>query len=286
MKLIFFGTSSFAVPALKALREAGHEICAVVTQPDQPVGRKQVVTAPPIKVAAQELELKILQPESLKSDESILKFLRISECSLCVVAAYGKLIPKSLLEIPKYGFINIHPSLLPKYRGPSPIQTTILNGDEVMGVTIMKLDAGMDTGPMLAQIKFHPAPDETFTEIHDKLAGLGAELLIETIPEYIAGRITPRTQDNTQATTTKIFKREDGRIDWSRPARDIYNQIRALNPEPGTWTTWRDKVLNIKLAGLENNELKIKTLQPEGKKETSFKDFLNGYSDFKISDCK
>lgn len=297
MKIIFFGTSSFAVPALKALREEGHEICAVVTMPDQPAGRKQVLTAPPVKIAAQELELKVVQPRRLgrgsdtSSSEPTFNWeLEIGHAPLGVVAAYGNIIPQAILDIFPHGILNIHPSLLPKYRGPSPIQTAIMNGDQVMGVTIMKLDKGMDTGPMLAQVKFHPAADENFTEIHDKLAALGAELLIETIPEYIANRLKPQPQEDSQATITKMLTREDGRIDWSKSPQEIYNLIRALNPEPGTWTTFQDKILNIKEARImnqeSNGELEITKLQLEGKKETSFKDFLNGYPDFKLSDCK
>ncbi len=285
MKIIFFGTSNFAVPALKLLHEGGHEICAVVTMPDQPAGRKKVLTPPPVKIAAQDLELKVFQPETLK-DDAFFETFSSWDCHIAVVAAYGKILPERYLNALKYGFLNIHPSLLPKYRGPSPVQTAIMNGDEVMGVTIMKLDKGMDTGPMLAQIKFHPAPDETFTDIHDKLAVLGGELLVETIPEYIAGRIEPAKQDDSGATITKMLNREDGRIDWSRPHKDIYNLIRALNPEPGTWTTWKDKMLNIKSATIENGELNIKTLQLEGKKETTLQDFLHGYPDFKIEDCR
>ena len=285
MKITFFGTSSFAVPALKALHEAGHEVAGLVTMPDQPTGRKHLVTAPPVKEIAKELELPIFQPESLKSDEFFDEF-KSWDCHLAVVASYGNIIPERYLNHPRHGFINIHPSLLPRHRGPSPIQTAIMNGDDVMGVTIMKLDKGMDTGPLLAQIKFHPAKDETYTEIHDKLGALGAELLIETIPEYIAGRLEPQTQDESQATITKLLIRDDGRLDWSRPARELYNQIRAFNPEPGTWTTWQGKTLNIKSATLENNKLQIKTLQLEGKKETTFKDFLNGYPNFKLSDLK
>ncbi len=286
MKLIFFGTSNFAVPALKALHEAGHEICAVVTMPDQKAGRAMQLTPPPVKIAAQELELDIFQPDTLKSDEFFETFASW-DCHIAVVAAYGNIIPATYLDALKYGFLNIHPSLLPLHRGPSPIQTSIMQGDEVLGVTIMKLDKGMDTGPLLAQIKFHPAADESFPEIHDKLAALGAELLVETIPEYIAGRIEPAAQDDNQATITKMITRADGRIDWSRPARDIYNLIRALNPEPGTWTTWRDKILAIKKAALDNSgQLQILSVQLEGKKETPFKDFLNGYPDFKLEDCK
>ena len=229
MKLVFFGTSDFAVPTLKALHEDGHEICAVVTMPDQPTGRKQIITPSPIKMAAKELNLAIFQPVTIK-DDSFFETFKSWGCHLAVVAAYGNIIPEKYLNELKYGFINIHPSLLPRYRGPSPIQTAIMNGDEVMGVTIMKLDKGMDTGPMLAQIKFHPAPDETFPEIHDKLAALGAELLVETIPEYIAERIELAKQDDSQATITTMLAREDGHIDWSRTPRDIYNLIRALNP--------------------------------------------------------
>jgi methionyl-tRNA formyltransferase len=296
MKLVFLGTSTFAVPALKALHEAGHEICAVITMPDQPVGRKQVVTPPAIKVVAQELELPVFQPATLKSDE-FFELFKSWDCHVAVVAAYGKIIPERYLDALKHGFLNIHPSLLPKYRGPSPIQSAIINGDEVMGVTIMKLDKGMDTGPMLAQIKFHSSGTEMFTEIHDKLAVLGAELLIETIPEYIISRLKPAKQDDKQATVTKMLTREDGHINWSRSSREIYNLIRALNPEPGTWTTWlarrssgeggKDRILNIKAAAIgDGGELKLITVQLEGKKEAPFAEFINGHRDFKISDLK
>ncbi len=286
MKLAFFGTSQFAVPALKALHEAGHEICAVVTMPDQKAGREMQLTPPPIKLAAQELELEIFQPETLKSEEFFEKFSSW-DCHMAVVAAYGNIIPEKYLDAMKYGFLNIHPSLLPRHRGPSPIQTSIMQGDEVLGVTIMKLDKGMDTGPLLAQIKFHPAPNETFVEIHDKLAALGAELLVETIPEYITEHIEPAEQNDSEATITKMITRADGHIDWSRSPHEVYNLIRALNPEPGTWTTWREKTLAIKKAALDSSgNLQIISLQLEGKKETPFKDFLNGYPDFKLEDCK
>mgnify|MGYP001576614106 CR=1 FL=1 len=291
MNVIFFGTPEFAIPILEALVKEGHDIIAVITQPDKPAGRKQKLTPPPVKLAAQKLGLKILQPASLKNNNDIPTFLRMLECDLGVVAAYGKIIPQEILYMPKHSFINIHPSLLPKYRGPSPIQTALLNGITETGVTIMLVDEQIDHGPILAQKPYYLLPTTYYTQAEKELAEIGAKLLVETLPKYIGGEIKPKPQDHSQATFTKMFAREDGRINWSEPAEKIYNRIRALNPEPGTWTMWpaspsqggKGKIINIKRTELVDGKLKIQTIQMEGKKEMPFKEFLNGYPDFDIS---
>lgn len=292
MKIVFFGTSEFAVPALEALHKANFDL-TVITRPDKPVGRKNVLTSPPIKVVAEKLGLKVLQPTKLKDDSFFEEFSALAP-DICIVAAYGKIIPERYLAVPKY-FLNIHPSLLPKYRGPTPIQTAILNSDAVTGVTIMQVDREMDHGDIVSSIKYRVLSDKYYKEIYDDLAELGAQLLIETIPKLISGKIKPQAQDHSQATFTKIYERADARIDWSRTPEEIYNQIRALNPEPGTWTTWHDRILNIRSAELANEtqtdagkklKIIIKTLQLEGKKETSLSEFLHGHSDFDVSQLK
>ena len=292
MRIIFFGTSEFAVPALKTLVANGYELIAVITMPDQPAGRKKIITPPPVKILAEKLGLKVLQPESLKKDPTFFEEFTAINADLAVVVAYGNIIPQQYLDsIPK-GFLNIHPSLLPKYRGPTPIQTAILNGDETSGVTIIKLDAGMDSGPIITSHEIKIIGHESYKEVHDKLAELGARLLVETIPKYMSGEIEPQEQNEKQATITKKYTREDGRIDWQKTPLEIYDQIRALNPEPGTWTKWHDRILNIRSAELAdqtqiNTETKqkiiIKTLQLAGKKETSLEEFLHGHPDFDIS---
>ena len=285
MKIVFFGTSEFAVPALKELVTNGYELMAVVTMPDQPSGRKKVLTPSPVKVVSKKLCLKVLQPPKLKDDTFFEEFLALKP-DFCVIAAYGKIIAERYITTPKYGFLNIHPSLLPKYRGPTPIQAAILNGDSETGVIIMQIDKEMDHGPILKQTTYNLQPTTTYQEAHDELAELGAKLLVETIPKIISGEIKPQEQDHNQATYCKIFTRKDGKIDWARSPQEIYNQIRALNPEPGTWTTWYDKVLNIKKAILVDGKLSLTTIQLEGRKETSMFDFLSGHPDFDISQLK
>ena len=280
--IAFFGTSEFAVPALKALHSAGHQI-TVITVPDQPVGRKKVMTAPPVKLAALELDLPVHQPPSLKDDVFFETFKFLSPI-FGVAVAYGNILPKRYLDIPQKGFLNIHPSLLPKYRGPTPIQTAIFNGDIETGITVMQLDAEVDHGPILLQLAMSIDPDETYPELHDRLANEGGQMLLTAIENR--DTLESEEQEHHHATFTKIFTREDGRIDWSKPTQQIFNQIRALNPEPGTWTMWNDKILNIKKAKLENGILQPVIVQLEGKNEASFKDFLSGYPDFKISDLK
>ncbi len=281
MKIIFFGTSEFAVPTLNALKEAGFDL-TVVTMPDQPSGRKKIITSPVIKAVADKLELKTFQPVTLKDDTFFEEFIALAP-DICVVAAYGKIIPEKYLEVPKY-FLNIHPSLLPKYRGPTPVQTAILNGDEITGVSIMQVDKEVDHGPILKQSETPVEPNENYQLLHDRLAEEGAQLLVDAIKNIETIKSQP--QDDSQATFTKIFERADGRIDWSRSAQEIYNQIRALNPEPGTWTTWNDKIINIKKAERIDGKLTLSIVQLEGKKETSLAEFLHGHPDFKVSDLK
>jgi len=205
---------------------------------------------------------------------------------LVIVASYGKIIPKKILEIPKYGCLNVHPSLLPKYRGPSPIQTTILNGDKKTGVTIILMDEKIDHGPIISNSKFEIRNSKlTYGELNVKLAKLGVKLLIETIPKWIRGEIKIKPQDHSKATYTKILKREDGKIDWSKSAQEIERQVRAFNPWPGTFTFIKHKNKTLRIKVLEadiskDNKLIIKKLQPEGKKAMSFEEFKRGYHDF------
>jgi len=281
-KIVFFGTSEFAVPALEALHGAGFDL-TVITMPNEPTGRKKIITPPPVKIAAEKLGIKVLQPQKLKDDIFFEEFKSL-EPDFCVIAAYGKIIAERYIQTPRQGFLNIHPSLLPKYRGPTPVQAAILNGEIETGVTIMQIDKEMDHGPIYLQKKFNILPDEIYPQLHDRLAQEGSVMLLEVIKDF--ANFTAQEQDHTQATFCKIYAREDGRIDWSRTPQEIYNQIRALNPEPGTWTTWQDKILNIKKAALINGELSLITIQLEGKKETPFKEFLNGHPDFDIYQLK
>ena len=315
LKTVFFGTSEFAVPALKGLLNFGYNVLAVVTQPEKPVGRARVVMPSPIKKAAIENNIPVFEPHNLKKDEEFFEQFKNLNVDLCVVAAYGKIIPSRYLEIPKYGFLNIHPSLLPKYRGPSPIQTTIMNGDRETGVAIMKVDEEMDHGAILRITNYELRITDYYKKVEDDLSKLGAELLIDTLPKYISGEIKPQEQNHSRATFTKLLIREDGRIDWSKTAEEIYNQIRALNPEPGTWTTWpsfanalagkKTKILNIhevephkievrpqhqpgEVVRVDNEiavatqkcYLILKQIQLEGGKEMDAKAFLNGHPDF------
>lgn len=203
---------------------------------------------------------------------------------LVIVASYGKIIPKEILEIPKYGCLGVHPSLLPKYRGPSPIQTTILNGDKETGVTIFLMDEEMDQGKIISNSKFLISKKFTYPKLSQKLAELGAKLLVETIPKWVKGEIKTKPQDESKAFYTKILKREDGKIDWSKPAQEIERQIRAFYPWPGSFTFWKNKRIKILEAEVsKNNKLIIKKLQPEGKKAMTLEEFKRGHHDFSFS---
>ncbi|MDP3730888.1 MAG: methionyl-tRNA formyltransferase [bacterium] len=303
MKIIFFGSFQYAVPALEALIKNGFEILAVVTNPDSLQGRKKELVASPVKIAAQEAGLKTFQPKTLKVKSGISPtldprllarefssgympdLLRSLNPNLGIVVAYSKIIPKEILELFPKGVLNIHPSFLPAYRGPSPVQTAILNGETETGATIMQVDKEVDHGPILAQIKYQIPPGAYYQQVTQELFQLGAKLLVKTIPDWLAGNITPQPQDHSQATFTKKFSWQDGRIDWSQPAEKIYNQIRAFNPEPGTWTMLNGKILKILKASLSKGStldlqkgrpLILEEVQPEGKKAMPFQDFLHG----------
>ena len=303
VKTAFFGTSEFAVPALKYLIQNGYDIIAVVTQPEKPVGRTMTIMPSPIKKSAIENNILVFEPHNLKNDDNFFKSFKHLNPDLCIVAAYGKIIPYQYLEVSKFGFINIHPSLLPKYRGPSPIQAAIMNGDVETGVSIMLLDQQMDHGPVLANMKYKIPHSKFFPEINNEMWEIGAKLLIETIPEWIAGNIKLIPQDENSAIYCKLLTRNESRIDWNKTAKEIYNQIRALNPEPGVWTTWRGKTLNIKTAELSTSQvdkepgilfttnnsvavatkkcyLILKQIQLEGGKEMDAKSFINGHPEF------
>ena len=235
--ILFFGTPAFAVPALEALIASDYSVVGVITNPDEPVGRKHIITPPPVKVLAQKHNIPIFQPEKLSSliEEGVLP-----RAYLFVVAAYGKIIPKAILELPKFGTLNIHPSLLPRWRGASPIQAVILAGDADTGVTIMQIDEKMDHGAILSQETLHLGERKiTYPELHDELAEIGAKLLLETIPEYLDGLIVGTPQDHTKATYCKMLTKDDGHIDWGRLAEEVERMVRGLNPWPGTWTLWQ-----------------------------------------------
>jgi len=302
-KIIFFGTPDFALPALDALKNAGITPVVVVASTDAPKGRGMNTTPPPTKVWAQKNEVPVLQPEKIRDNKDFFDKLRGYSPDLFVVASYGKILPQTLLDIPKHGTLNIHPSLLPKYRGPSPIHGAMLAGDKKTGVTIMLVDEEMDHGPILkiSDLKVQIS-DLTFTELEKKLAELGAELLIKTIPKWIAGEIKPEEQRHDSATYTKKIKKEDGHIDWDVPAEEADRKIRALNPWPGAFAFQNNKRLIIRSANiLDSNQdknpgevfiynediaiacksgaLLINRLQQEGKKEADSRDFLRGNKD-------
>lgn len=235
MKIVFFGTPEFAQIILNQLLvTAAFKVPTIVTAPDQPIGRQQTLTPPPVKVLAQKRNISVLQPKTL--DAALAAELKKIKPDIILVAAYGKIIPQNILDIPTHGCLNVHPSLLPQYRGASPIQSALLNGDQETGVTLMLMDEQLDHGPILAEHKTQLTEHEKFKELHDRLALLSAELLIKTLPDYLAGKIKPHAQDDQQATFCKTIKKTDGEINWQHPAEKIYNQWRAFNSWPGIFS--------------------------------------------------
>jgi methionyl-tRNA formyltransferase len=236
LRLAFFGTAELAVASLRAMAaDPRYEIVAVVSQPDKPRGRDLRLQPTPVKHAALELQLPVHSPARCR-ESAFIELARTWNLDLAVVAAYGQLLPPALLELPRHGFINVHTSLLPKYRGAAPIQWAILNGDAETGVTIMKVDAGLDTGDMLLADTTPIGPDDTAQTLHDRLAGMGAKLLGQAIPEYVAGRLPGVPQPAAGVTYARKITKEDGRLDWTLPARTLWNRVRGLTPWPGTFT--------------------------------------------------
>ncbi|MFA6304704.1 MAG: methionyl-tRNA formyltransferase [Patescibacteria group bacterium] len=298
-RIFFFGTPEFAVPALRALLQNDYNVVLVITQIDQLIGRKQILTPTAIKVEAKMLGLEVC--ENLKDLRLKIETLKPD---LGIVVAYGKIIPQEILDLFPLGVLNIHPSLLPKYRGPSPIQSAILNGDKETGVSIIKLDEKMDHGSKLITQNLKLKADDNYQSLSERLAGLGAKLLVETLPDYLAGKIRLEPQNNTEATFCKIINKEDGKIDWQNSADQIERQIRAYAQWPGSYTELKSKNLKLKTAKIisaqavesisnligqlqvDNGKLYIQCghgalliekLQPEGKKEMTAKEFINGY---------
>ena len=245
LKLIFCGTPAFAVPSLRALLSDSYfQIAGVVTQPDRPRGRGKKTASSPVKDAALEAGVSVYQPEKIRSESSLDYFKRLAP-DVVVIIAYGQIIPAALIAIPRLGWINLHGSLLPKYRGAAPINWAIINGEKVTGLTTMQIDAGLDTGPMLLKYQTGIGPDETAPDLYSQLAEAGAPLIVETLKKLDQGEIAPTPQDNSQATLAPPLKKEDGRIDWFLPAPKIYNRIRGLQPWPGAFTTFRGATCRI-----------------------------------------
>jgi len=302
MKIVFIGTSEFSAIILEGLIKNNLKPVLVVTAPDKPVGRKQKLTPPPAKITAQKYNISVLQPKAvLNINNQVLSI----KPDLIIVASYGKILPREILDIPKYSCLNVHPSLLPKYRGPSPIQTAILNGDKETGVTIILMDELIDHGAILVKEKIKILAKENNETLHKKLAQLAVKLLLKTIPDWVKGKIKPEVQDESKATFTKVLTRENGKIDWEKPAKEIERQVRAFYPWPGAFAFWQkgDKLLRIKILKAKTAEtkdikamvgqivlspsqkiavkckegfLEIWELQPEGKSPMTAEDFLRG----------
>lgn len=292
-KIIFFGTPFFGRVILENLLADNFKVVGVVTQPDKPVGREQKMTPSPVKILAKKEKIPVLAPTNKQELAAASRKLLASKPDLFVIAAYGMIIPAQTLSIPKRGVLNVHPSLLPKYRGASPIQAAILRGEEETGATIMLADEEMDHGPILSQQKISIVPNETTPSLTEKLALLGGKLLTTTIPMYLKGEITPQPQNHELATFTKLIKKEDGKVDWDTDNDQVERMVRAYTPWPGVWTTvgemanqlnqklcnpkHGDLKLKILAAHLENSTLSLDLVQVEGKKPISFADFSKGY---------
>lgn len=253
MKIIYMGTPDFAVPALQALAEAGHEIGYVVTQPDAVRDRGKKVKMTPVKEKALELGIDVLQPEKVKGDEDFFKTIAAFEPDLIAVAAYGQILPKNVLDLPKLGCVNIHGSLLPRWRGAAPIQRAIQAGDENTGITIMYMEEGLDTGAMLSKAST-PIADKTGEQLHDELAVMGAKLLVETLPQLEAGKITPESQDDSLSTYAKMLSKKEGHIDFTKEPEEIERMIRAFDSWPGAYASYGEKNMKIWKASVKSSK--------------------------------
>lgn len=306
-KIVFMGTPKFAVPVLEMLIEK-YGVDLVITQPDKKVGRKKVLTAPPVKVIAEEKGIKVLQPEKISNDENVLSELKELNPDIIITAAYGQLVPETILEIPKYKCINVHGSLLPKLRGGAPIQYSILEDHGKTGITIMYMVKKLDAGDMISKVEVDILDSDNYESLHDKLSIAGRDLLKETLPNIFTGNIAPEKQDDSLATFARNILREDEKIDWNKSAREIFNQVRALDPTPGAFTyldedilkIWSSEVVDLEenfsskkvgtiikqdkkhiylLCG-ENTVLKVKELQISGKKRMPVVNFLSNKKDY------
>ncbi|KMK77352.1 methionyl-tRNA formyltransferase [Alkalihalobacillus pseudalcaliphilus] len=299
MKIVFMGTPDFSVPVLKQLAEV-YEVVAVVTQPDRPVGRKKVLTPPPVKVAATELNIPVLQPEKVRVKEE-LELIFEYEPDLIVTAAYGQILPKALLDFPRLGCVNVHASLLPKYRGGAPIHQSIIDGESETGVTIMYMVEKLDAGDILTQVRVPIEEEDHVGTVHDKLSQAGASLLMETIPQLVDGSLVAKRQNDQEATFARNISREMEELNWSRTGEELYNQIRGLHPWPVAYTSFRGKPIKVWWASkvttnkqatpgeiIEMEEdgfivatgnktaLKMEDIQPAGKKRMTADTFLRG----------
>lgn len=298
MKIVFMGTPDFAVGALEALIEAGHEITAVVTQPDKPKGRSGKLQPPPVKECALRHDIPVFQPVKIKTPEAVAK-LGTYEADIYIVAAFGQILSQEILDMPRFGCLNIHASLLPKYRGASPIQHVIIDGEQETGVTIMQMNAGLDTGDMLYKKAIPIAADDTYETLHDKLMVLGGEAITEALPLLEAGRLVPEKQDDACSCYAPLIKKEMGRLDFNRDVRALDQLIRGVTPWPSAYTFYKGKQMKIWRAepaegaeaspgtivkvekdsfsiGCADGALRVLELQLEGKKRMSAHDFLLG----------
>lgn len=299
VRIVFMGTPAFAVPSLERILAAGHEVPAVFTQPDRPKGRGQQVHGSPVKESALIQGIPVHQPERIRRPEPV-RLLTDLNADAMVVVGYGQIIPQSIIDLPHYGILNVHASLLPKYRGAAPVQWAIANGESTTGVTIMRIDAGLDTGDMLAKAETAIGAEENAVDLSVRLAELGAGLLVKTLEGMKSKGLVPEPQDHSKATLAPVLKKEDGRIDWRMPSPLIANRCRGFLPWPGTWTTWRGQILHIFKSkpanpislGLygsvqvidrkllvtcgDGTTLELEELQLEGRKRINAEAFCNG----------
>ncbi|HEX7975004.1 MAG TPA: methionyl-tRNA formyltransferase [Anaerolineales bacterium] len=295
-RIVFMGSPEFALPVLRGLVQH-YRVAGVVTQPDKPAGRGRALTPPPVKALAQELELPVIQPRRLREPEPMAQ-LGAWAPDLIVVAAFGQILKPDVLELPPYGCLNVHASLLPRWRGAAPVQAAILHGDAETGATIMRMDPGVDTGPLLAQRTLPILPEDTAATLGERLARSGAGLLLEVLPAYLEGRLTPQPQDESGATYASMLKKEDGLLDFTQPAEFLARQVRAYNPWPGAYMYWQEQILKIHRAhavpageadpgqtatyqgqpalGAARGLLVLDEVQPAGKKPMPGKVFLQG----------
>ena len=305
-RLVFMGTPEFAVPSLEALVHSSYQVVAVCTQPDRRAGRGRQVASSPVKQLALSRGIEVLQPDSLKATSAVERLTALAP-ELIVVAAFGQILPREVLALPEFGCVNVHPSLLPRHRGSSPISTAILQGDEVAGVTIMLMDTGVDSGPILGRREVSISGDDTTGSLGTGLAEAGAELLLETLALWLEGKIKPQTQEEARASYSKAVSKEDGELDWQLPAVELWRRVRAFDPWPGSYTSWRERRLKLSkvvpvgggkcakpgkvvalappasaAVGVETGDglLGLLRVQLEGKREVSTEEFMRGQRDF------